>query len=451
MLQMRYEPPPRGIPMNRISFSLRLSAAFFIAFMLSNCGQAPQAPPPPPVTVAHPAKQKVTDRDEYVGRFVAVDTVEIRARVSGYLDTIDFKDGAIVKKGDLLFTIDKRPFQNTLDQARGALAQARANLAFAEADLERGQKLLIDKTISQQVFEQRTQSKRIAEASVASNEAAVKQAELDLQFTELRAPITGRIGDRRVSVGNLVTGGTTGNTTLLATIVSIDPIRFEFTADEGAFLRYERIAQNGRETDSRYTSTPVKLKLLDEENFIHDGKIDFVDNVIDQSSGTIRGRAVFPNPTGLFTPGMFARIQVPASREYEALLVPDSAIGSEQIRKFVYVTGADGTVSQNFVTLGALHGNLRVVKGLDENDNVIVNGLMRARPGAKVTPLTEEQMKEMQQKQQGQQQKTAPPPSDQAKKNDQPVPESGSKASEQELKAPADKPKDAPKAEPEKK
>lgn len=441
--------------MNRISFSLRLIAAVFIAFLLSNCGQAPQAPPPPPVTVAHPAKQKVVDRDEYVGRFVAVDTIEIRARVSGYLDTINFSDGAIVKKGELLFTIDKRPFQNTLDQARGALAQAKANLAFAEADLERGQKLLTDKTISQQVFEQRTQSKKIAEASVASNEAAVKQAELDLQFTELRAPITGRIGDRRVSVGNLVTGGTTGNTTLLATIVSIDPIRFEFTADEGAFLRYERIAQNGRDTDSRYTSTPVKLKLLDEKDFIHEGKIDFVDNVIDQSSGTIRGRAAFPNPTGLFTPGMFARVQVPASREYEALLVPDLAVGSEQIRKFVYVVGADGTVSQKFVTLGALHGNLRVVTGLDENDNVIVNGLMRARPGVKVTPLTEEQMKEMQQKQagqQGQQPKAAAPAGGPQKgENDKPVPESGTKASEKTMAAPADKPKDAPKTEPEKK
>jgi RND family efflux transporter MFP subunit len=435
--------------MNRIAFPLRLLTAVFIAFTLSNCGQAPQAPPPPPVTVAHPVKQEVVDRDEYVGRFVAVDMVEIRARVSGYLDSIDFNDGAIVKKGDLLFTIDKRPFQNTLDQARGALAQARANLAYAEADLERGQKLLADKTISQQVFEQRIQTKRIAEASVDSNEAAVKQAELDLQFTELRSPITGRIGDRRVSVGNLVTGGTTGNTTLLATIVSIDPIRFEFTADEGAFLRYERIAQNGRDTDSRYTSTPVKLKLLDEQDFVHDGKIDFVDNVIDQSSGTIRGRALVPNPTGLFTPGMFARIQVPASREYVALLVPDSAIGSEQIRKFVYVVDAQNTVQQKFVTLGALHGKLRVVKGLDENDNVIVNGLMRARPGVKVTPMPEGQQPGQpgQQKQpEGAAAAGAAPAGGQRKDEVyQSVPESGSKASEKTMSDPPAK------ADPEKK
>jgi RND family efflux transporter MFP subunit len=452
MLQMRYEPPPTGHLMNRIAFPIRIAAAVFIAFTLSNCGQAPQAPPPPTVTVAHPVKQEVIDRDEYVGRFVAVDMVEVRARVSGYLESIDFNDGAIVKKGDLLFTIDKRPFQNTLDQARGALEQAKANLAFAIADLARGQKLLTDKTISQQVFEQRTQTKRIAEASVASNEAAVKQAELDLQFTELRAPITGRIGDRRVSVGNLVTGGTAGNTTLLATIVSIDPIRFEFTADEGAFLRYERIAQNGKDKDSRYTSTPVRLKLLDEQEFVHEGKIDFVDNVIDQSSGTIRGRAVFPNPTGLFTPGMFARIQVPASRKYEALLVPDSAIGSEQIRKFVYVVGADNKVGQKFVMLGALHGKLRVVKGLDENDNVIVNGLMRARPGVTVTPLTESQMQEMQKKQQGGAQKKQPEKKEESFKS---VPESGSKASEKTMATPDGKPpeeaKATPKAEPEKK
>jgi RND family efflux transporter MFP subunit len=448
---MRYDRAPTGHSMNRITFSLRLTATAFIVFMLASCGETPPAPPPPPVTIAKPVKQKVVDRDEYVGRFIAVDSVEIRARVSGYLDSIDFTAGQMVKKGDLLFTIDKRPFQNAVDQAKGTLAQARANLAFAEADLERGQKLLADKTISQQVYEQRTQTKKIAEASVASNEAALRQAELDLQFTELRAPVTGRIGDRRVSIGNLVTGGTTGNTTLLATIVSIDPIRFEFTADEGAYLRYERISQSAREASDRYDSLPVKLKLLDEPDFVHEGRIDFVDNVIDQSSGTIRGRAVFANPTALFTPGMFGRIQVPASREYEALLVPDSSIGSEQIRKFVFVVDADHTVKQKFVTLGELHGKLRVVKGIDENDDIIVNGLMRARPGVKVTPLTEEQVKQMQQKQgQPGQQKAAPSAAPKKDQNDRAVPESGSKASEQLMKAPAEKKAEPSKPEPSK-
>ena len=195
----------------------------------------------------------MVDQDEYVGRFVAVDSVEIRARVSGYLDKIHFTDGQMVKQGDLLFTIDKRPFQTSLEQARANLAQARANLAFAEADLARGAQLVRDKTITEQTFDQRTQAKRVAEAAVAAQEAAVRQAELDLEFTELRAPVAGRIGDRRVSPGNLVTGGTGGNTTLLATIVSIDPIRFEFTFDEASYLRYERLSQarQGRDQPRR--------------------------------------------------------------------------------------------------------------------------------------------------------------------------------------------------------
>jgi RND family efflux transporter MFP subunit len=377
--------------MIHIAFTARLAAVIVVVFALASCGDSgPQAPPAPPVTVAKPVQREIVDTDEYVGRFIAVDMVEVRARVSGYLEQVHFKDGQIVEAGDLLFTIDKRPFQNTLDQAKGALAQARANLAFTESDLARAQKLVGDKTISEQAFEQRTQAKRNAEASVASNEAAVRQAELDLQFTELRAPVTGRIGDRRVAPGNLVTGGTAGNTTLLATIVSIDPIRFEFTADEGAFIRYERIVKNGKDPDSRYTSTPVELRLLDEHDFVHKGTIDFVDNVIDQSSGTIRGRAVVSNPDGLLTPGMFARIRVPGSPKYEALLVPDAVIGSEQIRKFVYVVDGDNTVKQKYLTLGSLQGDLRVVKsGLEPDDRVIVNGIMRARPGAKVTPMEE--------------------------------------------------------------
>src|SRR5436305_7511324 len=228
---------------------LRL-APLVLAFapLLGACGQAEQkqaAPPPPAVTVAKPVKQTVTDYDEYVGRFVAVDMVEVRARVSGYLDKVHFTDGQIVKQGDLLFTIDRRPFEATLAQAQANLAQARANLAYAEADLARGQSLVRGSTITQQTFDQRTQAKRVAEATVAAQDAAVRQAMLDLEFTELRAPVSGRIGDRRVSPGNLVTGGTTGTTTLLATITSIDPIRFEFTMDETAYLRYMRLAKDG--------------------------------------------------------------------------------------------------------------------------------------------------------------------------------------------------------------
>jgi len=286
-----------------------------------------------------------------------------------------------VKKGDLLFTIDRRPFKILLDQARANLAQARANLAFTENDLARAQQLVRDKTITEQSFDQRMQAKRVAEASVAANEALVRQAELDFaEFSELRAPVDGRIGDRQVSRGNLVTGGTGGNTTMLATIVSIDPIRFEFTFDEAAYLRYQRFSQRG-------TSTPVRLKLLDEEDFSHEGQMDFVDNVINQSSGTIRGRAVFANPSGLFTPGMFGRVRVPGSASYEALLVPDVAIGTEQVRKFVLVVDAENIVRQKYVRTGQAVDSLRVIKtGLAAEDRVIVNGLMRARVNQKVAP-----------------------------------------------------------------
>jgi RND family efflux transporter MFP subunit len=372
----------------RSALPLLLAAPLLIA-----CGQQQPpaaAPPPPSVTVATPVKRTITDMDEYVGRFIAVDSVEMRARVSGSLEKVHFSDGQLVKQGDLLFTIDKRPFQNALDQAKANLAQARANLAFAESDLARAAQLVRERTISEQVFEQRTQTKRTADATVAAQEAAVRQAALDLEFTELRAPIAGRIGDRRVSPGNLVTGGNGGNTTLLATIVSTDPIRFEFTFDEASYLRYERIGSKSKEAANRGKGVQVTLKLIDEKDFGHDGKIDFVDNVIDRSSGTIRGRAEFSNAKGLFTPGMFGRIKVPGSEPYEALLVPDVAIGTEQIRKYVMVVDKEDKVAPKYVTLGELSGDLRVIKsGLAPDDRVVINGLARLRPGIKVSPKTE--------------------------------------------------------------
>jgi RND family efflux transporter MFP subunit len=378
------------IPLSAAVRAVSLAALLLVA----GCSESPQkqasAPPPPAVTVANPVKRVVIDQDEYVGRFVAVDSVEIRARVSGYLDRIDFTDGQMVKQSDLLFTIDKRPFQTTLDQAKANLAQSRANLAFAEADLARGAQLVRQSTITEQTFDQRTQVKRVAEASVQAQEAAVRQASLDLEFTELKAPVAGRIGDRRVSPGNLVTGGTAGNTSLLATIVSTDPIRFEFTFDEASYLRYERLAQGGREMTSRDASVVVALKLIDEQDFQHQGRMDFVDNVIDRSSGTIRGRAVFSNPQGVFTPGMFGRVRVPGSPSYNALLVSDAAIGTEQTRKYVLVVDSDNVVRLKYVTLGQSFNNLRVIKsGLQEDDRVIVNGLMRARPNQKVNPQNE--------------------------------------------------------------
>jgi RND family efflux transporter MFP subunit len=364
-------------------------AAILSALVVAGCEgqQPPAAAPPPQVTVANPIQRTVTDYDEYVGRFVAIDSVEIRARVSGYLDKVHFTDGQTVKQGDALFSIDKRPFQTALDQTKATLTQARANLAFAENDLARGQQLVRDRTITEQTFDQRTQAKRVAEASVAAQEAAVRQASLDLEFTELKAPVSGRIGDRRVSPGNLVTGGTGGNTTLLATIVTYDPIRFEFTFDEASYLRYQRLAKPGSDVANPSGGVDVALKLLDEDGFKHEGRMDFVDNVIDRATGTIRGRAVFANPTGVFTPGMFGRIRVPGSPPYQALLVPEVAIGSEQTRKFVSVVDADNVVQQRYVTLGQPVGQLRVIRnGLTANDRVVINGLVKARPGQKVAP-----------------------------------------------------------------
>jgi RND family efflux transporter MFP subunit len=372
--------------------ALILASLALISPLLAGCGSNPApaqtaAPPPPTVTVAKPEKRTIVDQDEYVGRFVAVDSVEVRSRLSGYLASIHFTDGQMVKKGDLLFTIDRRPFQIILDQAKANLAQSRATLSYAEADLARGEQLERDKTITKQVFDQRTQAKRVAEAAVQANEALVHQAELDFQeYSQLRAPIDGRIGDRRVSPGNLIPGGISGSTTVLATIMTIDPIRFEFTFDESAYLRYERL-NRGKDPATRWASMPVKLKLLDENGFEHDGRMDFVDNAISQTSGTIRGRAVFANPNGLFTPGMFGRIQVPSSPPYQALLVPDAAIGTEQTRKFVMVVDGEDTARQRYVMLGPTIGGLRVVKdGFKDDDNVVVDGLMRVRPGVKVKP-----------------------------------------------------------------
>ncbi|MGA8627369.1 MAG: efflux RND transporter periplasmic adaptor subunit [Pseudolabrys sp.] len=378
------------------SFSLmhcgrRLAALLVLATLVASCGEQQKqggGPPPPAVTVAKPIKRTVVDYDEYVGRFAAINSVEIRARVSGYLDKLHFKDGQVVKQGDLLFTIDKRPFQNTLDQARANLVQAQSNVAFTESDYTRGQQLVRDKTITDQTFEQRAQAFRNAKASVSANEAAVRQAELDMEFTELRAPMNGRIGDRRVSPGNLVTGGTGGNTTLLATIVSIDPIYFEFTFDEASYLRYERLSTAGQDVASRNAGVQVALKLIDESDFDHEGRMDFVDNVIDRSTGTIRGRAVLANSKEIFTPGMFARVRVPGTAPYEALLVPDAAIGTEQARRFVMVVDDQDTGRPKYVTLGQVtKDGLRAIKdGIGPDDRIVVSGLMQARPGQKVKP-----------------------------------------------------------------
>lgn len=340
------------------------------------------------MTVGKPVKKVVTDYDEYVGRFVALDYVEVRARVSGYLDKIHFTDGQMVKVGDPLFTIDRRPFQASLDQANAAIEQSKANLAFAKADLQRGKNLPVGNVITQQTLDQRVQAESVAQANLTAAEASTRQAALDLEFTELTAPIAGRIGDRRVSIGNLVTGGTSGNTTLLATIVSVDPIRFEFTMDEASYLRYLDAASVKRaDSIDRGLSLDADLKLISDKDFIHHGHIDFVDNAINPSSGTIRGRAVFQNADGRLTPGMFGRIRIASHPPMEALLVPDEAIGTEQVRKFVLAVDKNNVAKPKYVTLGPVVDGLRVItSGLTADDTIIVNGLMRVRPGSKVTP-----------------------------------------------------------------
>jgi membrane fusion protein, multidrug efflux system len=378
---IRYPVPTRA------NLCVRAAMVALSAVVVAGCGEGQRAstPPPPTVTVAMPSKRTIVDQDEYVGRFVAINVVEVRARVSGYLDQVHFEDGQIVKQGDLLFTVDKRPFQNTLEQARANLETAKSNLIFTQSDLARGQQLLRERTISEQLFEQRSQSHRNAQAAVAANEAMVRQAALDLEFTELRAPVTGRIGDRRLTPGNLVVGGTGGS--LLAMIVSTDPIRFEFTFDEASLLRYERLARQGQTDVAGRGKAAVRLRLIDEPDFSHVGRMDFIDNVVERATGTIRGRAQFANPDGMFTPGMFGRVQVPGSEPYEALLVPDAAISIEQVRKFVYVVDQDNVARQRFVQIGQAVDDLRVIKsGLSPDERIIINGLMRVRPGQKVTP-----------------------------------------------------------------
>lgn len=366
------------------------AALFALGSSLAGCdeghesAQAAAPPPAPQVTVAKPTKKLVSDHDEYVGRFVAVDFVEVRARVAGYLQDIHFQDGQLVKKGDLLFTIDPRPFQAALDQSKAAVQQAEADLSFASSNLQRGQSLRRGTVISEQTLDQRLQADRVATASLSARKAAKRSAELDLQYTELRAAVSGRIGDRRVAPGNLVRA----NETMLATIASVDPIRFEFTMDEASYLKYSRsVTTTATQTSNRGLKIPVELKLIDEDQFGHEGQVDFVDNVIDQSTGTIRGRAEFPNPTGRLTPGMFGRIRLAAAPPAEALLVPDTAIGTEQVRKFVYTLDKENVAQPKYVTLGQLVGDMRVVTaGLDEDDKVVVKGLMRIRPGTKVAP-----------------------------------------------------------------
>lgn len=378
-----------SILLDRRALWVAQRAAFCLAMLVGICAgqdamaQQPANAPPPEVTIAQPLRRMVAEEAEFVGRFQAVDSVEMRARVSGYLEAIHFRDGQLVEKGQLLFTIDRRPFETALAQAKATLEQALANLSFAQSNLERGQSLKKGTVISEQTLDQRVQADRVARSSVTAQEAALRQAELDLAYAELRAPVSGRIGDRRVSPGNLVSGGTSGNTTLLATIQSTDPIRFEFTIDEGSYLKLAAVVGGQGLANP---DLPVTLKLIDEASFGREGRVDFIDNAIDRSSGVIRVRAQFKNGDGKLTPGMFGRVRLALAPPAQALLVPDTAIGTEQVRKFVLVVDDKDKAEPRYVSLGPALDGLRVVSGLKPDDRVVINGLMRARPGMVVTP-----------------------------------------------------------------
>jgi membrane fusion protein, multidrug efflux system len=353
--------------------------------------RAQSAPPAFPVTVAKPLAKHIKTWDEFPGRFEAVARVELRPRVSGYVDQVNFKEGTMVKQGDLLFTLDKRPFQIAVDAAKAEVARTQAQVIFAKADLERAAPLVETKVLSEQVFEQRKSSLGVAEAQVLSAQAQLHSAELNLEWAEVRAPISGRVSDKKIDVGNLVIGGQV-NSTLMATIVTIDPIHFVFDTSEADYIRYARLRKSGGLPASRQAPNPVRVRLADENTWAHEGVMDFVDNAFNSRSGTIRGRAVLSNKDDLLSPGIFARIAVYGG-DLDALLIPDDTIVSDQASKVVFTVNADNVIVPKRVELGAMYEGLRVIKsGLAPDDRVVIEGIANPaiRPGTKVAPTNGE-------------------------------------------------------------
>jgi RND family efflux transporter MFP subunit len=352
-----------------------LCVAALVGGLLSGCKpKGPQAPPPPAVTVSAPLQETVVDWDDYVGQFVAVDSVDIRPRVSGYLESVGFKDGAVVSKGQVLFQIDPRPYQAALDQAKGQEAHAEAAYANAQAEAARGQTLLAAHAISQQADDVLVATERQDAADLVSAKALVQSAALNLEFTRVTAPLSGRVSDRRIAPGNLVTA----DTTVLTNIVNLDPIRFAFTGSEALYLKQDR-------ENARGAPLPVEIRLQDEPTYRWKGHIEFIDNVLDSGSGTIRGRAVVDNPRNFLTPGLFGHMRLRGPAPYPALLVPDQAVTTDQTRQVVFVVDSNGLVHEKGVTPGALFDGLRVIRGgLAPTDQVVIDGIQRARPGHKV-------------------------------------------------------------------
>jgi multidrug efflux system membrane fusion protein len=340
------------------------------------------------VTVHQPVGREVVEWDEYPGRPEAVDMVEIRARVSGYLESVHFKDGAVVKDGDLLFVIDPRPYQAELAREEAALLQAQTRLEWAINEVTRAERLVKARAISEEEADSRHKARREAEAGVQSAQAAVDVARLNVEYTRITAPISGRISRKLLTEGNLVNGNQ-GQSTLLTTIVSLDPIYCYFDADEKAVLKYQQLSREKKGLDLRNGEVACELELANEKGFPHKGVLDFVDNRVNPGTGTLGVRAVFanPEPDYVLQPGFFARVRVPGSSKYPALLIPDAAVGTDQGQKFVYVVNEQDTVQYKRIELGPSFDGWRVVRnGLEPEEWVVVNGLMSIRPGVKVKP-----------------------------------------------------------------
>jgi RND family efflux transporter MFP subunit len=359
-----------------------------IAALLAGCQpEAAPSAPAPQVNVAKVIERKVNDWDEFTGRIQAIDSVEIRPRVSGYIERVAFTEGGSVKKGDLLFVIDPRPYRAELQRAQADAAGAKTRAELARNEVARAERLLAARAISQEEYDERVNRAHETGSAVEGAAAAVEVARLNLEFTQVVSPIDGRVGKAEVTPGNLVGSGE--RATLLTTVVSIDPVYVEFTGDEQVYLKYNAMSKSGERASSRDEPNPVYMGLANETGFPHPGHMTFVDNQLDPATGTIRGRAIFRNPDGLFTPGLFARIKLLGSGQYNAILINDRAVGTDQNQKFVLVVGEDKTLSYRPVKIGRTVQGLRVVlDGLKPGETIVVNGIQRVRPGMSVSPQT---------------------------------------------------------------